>query len=257
MGFRSGPWHPSAWVRAWHILTWKHWAWATGLGVLVGVLLPLQNLHLNFYFTPWKIVNITPFYVVFAWVFLLALAVVEASVPRTQWPSLWRYFWGTVAASLVCVGLAGAFSDQYRLAPKRVISGGSSNTQKTVSPQNRRTIAVFEMGFDGVVHGWLATFIFVGLRNSRRAARALADAELKRSEAQRSLLAAQLLAAQAQVDPDFVIQALESIERTYEEDPAGADAQLDELIAFLRDAIPRLRPRDDRESESREVSAAT
>ena len=38
-----------------------------------------------------------------------------------------------------------------------------------------------------------------------------------------------------------MIQTLERIERTYEEDPAAADARLDELIAFLRDAIPRLR----------------
>jgi LytS/YehU family sensor histidine kinase len=100
---------------------------------------------------------------------------------------------------------------------------------------------VFGVGFDGVVHGWFATFIYVGLRNSRRAARALADAEVERSEAQRSLLAAQLLAAQSQVDPEFVMRTLEGIERIYEKEPAAADAQLDELIAFLRDAIPRLR----------------
>ena len=241
MGFRNGQWRSSAWVRAWHILTWKHWAWATALGVLVGVLVPLQNLHLNFYFTPWKIVYHTPFYVIFAWVFLLAIALVEASVPRAQWPSLWRYFFGAVAASLVCVGLAWSFSDQFRMAPKRIISGGSSNSLKTFSPQHRRNVAVFETGFDGVVWGWFAMFFYVGLRNSRRAARALADAEIGRSEAQRSLLAAQLVTAHAQVDPAFVIQALENIERTYDADPAGADAQLDDLIAFLRDAIPRLR----------------
>jgi hypothetical protein len=45
----------------------------------------------------------------------------------------------------------------------------------------------------------------------------------------------------AQVDPAFVLQALENVERTYEEDPARGDILLDEFIAFLRDAIPRLR----------------
>jgi LytS/YehU family sensor histidine kinase len=102
-------------------------------------------------------------------------------------------------------------------------------------------VAVFLIGFDGVVHGWLATFIYVGLRNSRRAARALAGAEIARSEANRALIAAQLEAAHAEVDPAVVFRALEDVERAYEEDPARADALLDELIAFLRDAIPRLR----------------
>jgi len=238
----GGRWHSSIWVRAWHIPTWKHWGWATGLGMGLGVLVPLQNLHINFYYTPWKMLYNTPFFVVFAWVFVLAVAMVEASVSRSQWPSLWRYFFGAAAASVVCVGLAWAFSDYYPAAPKRVISGGSSNTLKTFSRQIVKTDLVFGVGFDGAVHGWLAMFIYAGLRNSRRAARALAEAEIGRSEAQRSLLAAQLLAAHAQVDPDFVMQRLENIERTYGDDAAAADVQLDELIAFLRDAIPRLRP---------------
>ena len=90
-------------------------------------------------------------------------------------------------------------------------------------------------------YGWIATFIYVRLRKSRLAARALADAEVERSKAQAELLAAQLVAAHAQVDPAFVLQALEKVERAYEEDPGRADALLDEFIAFLRDAIPRLR----------------
>ena len=231
----------SAALRAWRILPWKHWAWATGLGMLVGVMFKLQNLYIGFYYVPWQILYSTPFFVVFAWVFLLAIATVEASVAKPQWPSLWRYLSGAVVASLVCVALVWVFSDFYPIAPKREISGGSSNPRKTLSRQTTRTDLVFGVGFQGVVHGWLAIFIYAGLRNSRRAARALADAEIGRSEAQRSLLTAQLVAAHAQVDPAFVIAALDDIECRYDDNPARADAQLDELIAFLRDAIPRLR----------------
>lgn len=228
------------WGRARRILTWKHWAWATALGTLVGVLVPLQNLHLNFYFTLGKILYQGPIYVVFAWVFVSAIVLVEASVPAGRWPSFWRYFCGTVASSVVCVGLAVTFPEQFRQAPRRVISGGSAIAMTTFSAQHRRNSAVVEIGFDGIVHGWLATFIYAGLRRSRRAARVLAEAEIGRSEAQRSLLAAQL-ASHAEVDPELVMQRLEAIEETYESDPAAADGQLDELIAFLRDAIPRLR----------------
>jgi hypothetical protein len=46
---------------------------------------------------------------------------------------------------------------------------------------------------------------------------------------------------QATIDPAFVMKALDDIERAYETDPMRADAALDEFIAFLRDAIPRLR----------------
>ena len=229
------------WARVWHGFTWRHWAWAIGLGVLVSLLVRLQTLHLNFYFVLWRIVYSTPFYLAYACVFMLAIVCVEASVPRGGWPSLRRYFLAAIAASVICIALTWAFSDQMRLAPRREISGGSIVALKTFPEQHRATMAVFEMGFDGVVHGWLATFVYVGLGRARRAARVLADAEVARSEAQRALLAAQLLAAHAQVDPEFVMRRLDTIEGTYEADPAAADAQLDELIAFLRDAIPRWR----------------
>jgi hypothetical protein len=247
---------PGAWERARQALTWRRWALATALGVLLGVLVPLQDLHINFYFTPWKIVNHTRFFVFFAWVFLLAIAGVEASVSRSGWPSLWRYFYGAVAASFVCLGLAWSFSDQIRIPERRVISGGSSNTQRTYAPRTKENVAVFLIGFDGVVYGWLATFIYAGLRNSRRATQALAEAEIERSEANRALVASQLEAAHAEIDPAVVFGALETIERTYEENPARADALLDELIAMLRAAIPRLRsdgptPAIDGESTSR------
>jgi len=225
-------------------LAWRNWAWATALGVLLGLLVPLQNLHLNFYFTLWKIVYDTPFFIVFAWVFMAAIVGVERSVPRGEWPSLWRYCAGAAAASVVTIGLAWTFSDHYHLAPARVISGGSGNTLKTYSPQHKPSMAVFEVGFDGAVHGCLAMFIYMNLRKSRHAARVLADAEVGRSEAQASLIAAQLVAAHAQVDPAFVLKRLEDIEQSYAANPEAADAELDELIVFLRDAIPRLRTED-------------
>jgi hypothetical protein len=50
-----------------------------------------------------------------------------------------------------------------------------------------------------------------------------------------------LVAAHAQVDPAFVLQKIVDVERAYDIDPAPADILLDEFIAFLREAIPRLR----------------
>lgn len=229
------------WARVLHGFTWRHCAWAIGLGLLVSLLVRLQSLHINFYFTLWRFVYDTPFYLVYAALFMLAVVCVEASVAPAGWPALWRYFLGAIVASAACIALTWMFSDLKRLAPRREFSGGSSTVLKTFSQQHRATMAVFEMGFDGVVHGWLGTFVYVGLRRARRAAQVLGDAEVARSEAQRALVAAQLLAAHARVDPEFVMRRLDAIESTYEADPAAADRQLDELIAFLRDAIPRWR----------------
>lgn len=50
-----------------------------------------------------------------------------------------------------------------------------------------------------------------------------------------------LVAANAQVDPAFVLRTLEEVERAYEVDTARGDVLLDRFIVYLRDAIPRLR----------------
>jgi LytS/YehU family sensor histidine kinase len=106
----------------------------------------------------------------------------------------------------------------------------------------QKAYAILSVGLtDGVLHGWLATFIYVRLRNARLAARALADAQIRRSEANRRLVAARLQSTHVQVDPTYVIDRLDAIARLYELDSSAADAQLDELISFLRGAIPRLR----------------
>jgi hypothetical protein len=232
---------PAAVRLAWTRLTWKHWAWATSIGLLVGLLVPLQILNYNFYWTPWKVVYHTPWFVAFAWVFLVAIAIAESSDLRPQRTSMWRYAAGAIGASVVCVGLAWFLADLYQLPPRKVVGGGMGITEKGYSQQHRKTSAVFALAFDGILHYWLATFIYVRLRNSRLAAHALSKAEIERSDANRNLLDSQLAAAHAVVDPESIFQKLDAIERIYGEDPARADALLDELIVFLRAAIPQLR----------------
>ena len=148
-------------------------------------------------------------------------------------------------ASVVCVAALGAFPELVHAAPRQVVAGQTVFKNLPTTPDAKaklhRLSAMTGVGGLALIHGWLATFIYVRLRNSRRATQALADAEIERSEAQRNLLAAQLVAAHAEVDPAFVLAKLEDVERAYEVDPSRADLLLDEFITFLRDAIPRLR----------------
>jgi hypothetical protein len=213
--------------------------------VLVSVLLPLQDFDTNRYWAPWRVLFHTPWLLFFSYTFLAAIALVEASVPDTAVPSAWRYVAGLIVASAICIAALGALPELVRAAPRQVVAGQSVFKKTNPAPEAQarahRLSAMLGLGVLAIMHGWLATFIYVRLRNSRRATRALADAEIDRAEAQRSLLAAQLVAVQARIDPAFVLQTLEHVGRTYAVDPTRADILLDEFIAFLRDAIPRVR----------------
>ena len=57
----------------------------------------------------------------------------------------------------------------------------------------------------------------------------------------RDVLESRLAAMQAQVEPQFLFNTLAQVERLYEIDPARAARMLDDLIAYLRAAMPLMR----------------
>jgi len=231
-------------ARACRSLTRKHWAWATAAPILLAMTVPLQNFHQNLYWAHWRIVVAIPWYLLFSYSVLIAIVVAEASIPADTAPKAWRYVAALLVASAVYAAAVASFPELVFSAPKEIRSGQVVAPPSIASPEERardyRKRVLFRIP-GTLAYGWVAAFVYVRLRNSRLAARALANAEIERSEAQRELLAAQLVAAHAQVDPAFVLEKLGEVERAYETDPARADALLDEFIAFLRDAIPRLR----------------
>ena len=225
-------------VRAWRALTWKHWAWATVIPIALAMTMPLQNFHQNWYWALWRFLFAVPWFLLFSYTLLVAIAVAESSAPTDRATPAWRYVVALVAASAIYVAALAAFPDWHQFAPREIRSGQELAPLGQANELRERTLRGAPAR---LAYGWFLTFIYVRLRNARCAARALARAEVERSEAQRRLIAAQLVAAHAQVDPVFVLQKLEEVERAYEDDPPRADILLDEFIAFLRDAIPRLR----------------
>ena len=63
--------------------------------------------------------------------------------------------------------------------------------------------------------------------------------QLNLVEAERQLLHTQLAFTQASIEPRFLIDTLGRIERLYEIDVPAADNLLNELVGYLRAAIPR------------------
>lgn len=228
-------------LRALRTLTWKHWAWATAIPIALGLSRSLQNFQPNLNWALWVVTFRAPWFLLFSYSVLIAIAVAESSVPEGTAPRAWRYVLALLAASAVYVAALAAFPDLVRTVPRELRSGQVFRENWGASPDRSRTTNLLIGAAGALSSGWIATFIYVRLRKARLASRALADAEVERSEAQRRLLAAQLVAAQAEVDPAFVLQKLEDVERAYETDPARAEVLLDEFIAYLRDAIPRLR----------------
>ncbi len=89
--------------------------------------------------------------------------------------------------------------------------------------------------------GGLAVVVYVRLTRVRRSEAALAGAEIARAMTGRQVLTAQLATMQAQVEPKFLFTTLELVESLYERDVHHADRVLDDLIDFLRSAMPQLR----------------
>ena len=89
----------------------------------------------------------------------------------------------------------------------------------------------------------MALLFFSHLQHSRMhadAAERLAAAKVAQREARRRLAYGQLKAVQARIDPQFLFDMLDAVRRAYASDPERAERLLDELVAFLRAALPRL-----------------
>lgn len=95
------------------------------------------------------------------------------------------------------------------------------------------------------VHLGLYSFLFVVAAEvlQRRASTHAAVLAARREQASvaREVLESRLAAMQAQVEPQFLFNALVGIEALYQKDAAAAAENLDHLIQYLRVALPRLR----------------
>jgi len=221
-------------------------------GVLIGMSVALATLHLSLFRKHTEFLNSIYWYIPIAAVFVLAVVVAEATAPRKR-PPLRAYLVAALVAASVT--LAGTYVAGPSMKMGRRDVPGFPNPTKNYSQQPyARTAAIFGIGFEGVLHCVIAMFVYVRLRNSRFTAQALDRRQARSNEAARLAADARLESVRHRVDPGFLTQALEDIERTYETDPAGAEARLDELIEFLRAAIPKTRAEAWAAAETRQAA---
>jgi hypothetical protein len=175
----------------------------------------------------------------YAYVYLAAIALAEAGQSSPAGTPTWRYAIAALAAAMITT-LMAAYLRAHWLVP--VNMAGVRQFQQLVASDSLRIYLNAASHIVGqVAFGTLGILVYVWLSRSRKATQALRDAETSRAEAQRRMLAAQLDSAHEQIDPAAVLDRLALIEQTYETDGAAADAMMDDLIAYLRAAIPKLR----------------
>ena len=96
-------------------------------------------------------------------------------------------------------------------------------------------------GFEYLIWGSLIVFLFVHHRRASLAAARLDAARVDRALRQRQMVEARLQALQARVEPHFLIGTLARVRDLYESDTDRAGVVFDQLIAYLRAALPNLR----------------
>jgi hypothetical protein len=89
--------------------------------------------------------------------------------------------------------------------------------------------------------GGLTSWYYAARGHSERMVASLRAAELARQHARKALLESRLEIVKAQVEPGFLLGTLARVQDLYEIDPARADRALDDLIDYLRAALPQLR----------------
>ena len=160
---------------------------------------------------------------------MLADEAVDRGAPRVA-----SYAAAVIAGALLGSLIAYEFRE---LLGMRIIRPGQNNFGSRIFP----TLHRFDLIIIAMLVGGLATFVHVNRRTSLAARKRQFEAERARARAQRRTLESELQALQARVEPMFLFDTLERIRGLYRADAAAGGAMLEDLIVYLRAALPHMR----------------
>ncbi len=93
----------------------------------------------------------------------------------------------------------------------------------------------------GTVWGGLVAFVYFKRRRDEELAAALHATQLAHVELKKKTLNSRLQLMQARIEPPFLLNTLQCIRDLYETDSSLANRMLDDLIVYLRAALPQMR----------------
>jgi hypothetical protein len=230
-------------VETWRALGRRHWIVALGTGGLVGL---GYGLH---FFT--RMVPEPPYLAVFAFVMVhmtlmngVGAVLVVLSVSALERPT--RRDAPRPAAYARAIALVALFMGvldnlgQWGVQSLIRAFGLRLEVWEAASTWHGIVLMAFGSALQHLIALLPATLCYVYLRHAWRTAERLASARLRHAEVERRLLAEQLAGAQALVEPAFLLDTLELAKQRFESDPGEGQRLLDELIAYLRAALPPL-----------------
>jgi len=94
---------------------------------------------------------------------------------------------------------------------------------------------------DLCIWGGIIVFMYVNRRTANAASARMHAAQVERARTQRRTLESRLQALQARIEPQFLFNTLAQVRELYAGDAAMGGRMLDDLIAYLRAALPHLR----------------
>jgi len=103
------------------------------------------------------------------------------------------------------------------------------------------TTFMFRHGIHGLMICGLATVGYVLWRRANQRQAALRAMQIDRARVEKQVLNLRLAALQARVEPRFLLDALGRVERQFETDSRVGFGMLNDLVAYLRVAIPQIR----------------
>jgi len=159
--------------------------------------------------------------------FALLLAVVVADrVADPRSPNRATYAVAVVVSAAVSASVASVIA-------LRIVEGGP-----TIASFFNSTIYSF---CEWVILSGAAVFVYTDRRRARAARERMHAAEVERAHAARSALESRLQAMQARVEPRLLFNTLAQVRELYRANAVLGARMLDELIAYLRAAMPTMR----------------
>lgn len=98
--------------------------------------------------------------------------------------------------------------------------------------------------------GAFCMLVYMNRRIADRMLEGVRHAELQRLRQEQELVTSRLATAEAQIDPQELMDALAAIRRDFDHSPAQADARLDRLVQRLRNALRRTTAANDADARA-------
>jgi sensor histidine kinase YesM len=89
--------------------------------------------------------------------------------------------------------------------------------------------------------GFLSAAYFTVVERGQQSAARLREAELERQGIERQVVESRLNVMKARVEPEFLFRSIGNIQQLYRKDIHAAERHLEDLIAYLRAALPQMR----------------